>query len=190
MSSMSARLRRIGASCTFGAVALIATIVLTIVLHINSDCNGTSVKNFWLQQAWTVENARAVVDGWHECERAAVEQVLLDYLFILAYVALLVFIGLRSRRAAELRDMSALACAARVPVWGGLIAGVFDCLENVGLLVMIGWRDLPPIVPLLTSLCSLFKWLLILISFGIGIVTGIVVLIHWWTWRDAKAPSR
>jgi hypothetical protein len=112
---------------------------------------------------------------------------LLDYPFIVAYVALFVFFGLRSRRAAERRGMSGLACAAGASAWGALVAGVCDCLEDIGLIIMIGWDNPPPIVPLLTSLFSSAKWLLIAINLLVTITTIAAVFIHRRIWRVARA---
>jgi len=189
MEGLSKRMRGIGASWTFGAVAAIATIVLATILHINADCNGTSVANVPLQRAWTSAEASSIVAGWHGCKREAVDQVLLDYLFIPAYVALLVFFALRSRRAAERRGMPGLACIAGLSAWGALVAGVFDCLENIGLLVMIGWEEPPPIVPLLTSLFSLLKFVLFFLNVAVTLITACAVFSFWLIWRPARARS-
>jgi hypothetical protein len=190
MAGLSKTMRQIGASWTFGAIALIATLVLGRILNNNADCHGISVANLPLQKAWTVENASAIVRGWHGCEAAAVNQVLLDYLFIVAYVALLVFFGLRSRRAAQRRGLSGLACAARLSTWAGFFAGVLDCCENIGLLLIIGWAEPPPIVPFLTSLCSFLKYLLIAINVIVALITFVTVVMYWLLLRPARPRSR
>jgi hypothetical protein len=187
MAGLSKRMRQIGASWTFGAVAAIATIVLATILHITADCAGISVANLPLQQAWTAAQASSIVAGWHGCQSEAINQVLLDYLFIPAYVGLLVFFGLRSRRTAERRGIPVLACVASLSARGALVAGLFDCLENIGLIAMIAWEEPPPIVPFLTSLFSSVKFLLIAISLLVTLITLAVVFIHWLVWREARA---
>jgi len=183
-------LRRIGASWTFGAIALIAGIVLFKILDMNSDCNGISVKNFWLQLAWTVNNARGVTDPWRgACNSQAADQVWLDYLFIPAYVSFLFFIGLRAKQAADRSGMLTLAGIASQSARGALFAGLFDCLENAGLLVMIlkGPTSIVWPVPSLTSLFSTLKWLLILASGFVGLIVLVRVIVHKWK-QQGSAP--
>lgn len=157
MVGPSTKIRQFGASAAFGAVTAIAAVVLAVILNLNADCNGISVANFPLQQAWELDRAKWIVKNWPEvCKVQAANQVWLDYPFILAYSGLLFFIGLKGRQAAERRNLSALAFIAGLSAWGGLLGGLFDCLENIGLLVMI-LREPAPITPVLTSICSSLK---------------------------------
>ncbi|HML11937.1 MAG TPA: hypothetical protein VK456_01440 [Xanthobacteraceae bacterium] len=183
-------LRRIGASCALGVVAAFATGALGAVLIIRGAeyCGGIPLGNVPLQQAWTIDNASAIVEAWHRgrCECKAANQVWLDYLFILAYASLLFFIGLTGERAAARRGMSRLAFVAGLSACGGLLAGLFDCLENVGLLVMILHGPMP-VVPFLTSVCSSLKFMLTSFSAIVGLIVLAAVLIHWSRQRRAHA---
>ncbi len=189
MVGLSPRMRRIGASWVFGIIAFIAFAVLMAILEVHADCGGTSVRNLSLQLAWDVTKARDVVKLWNHagCSSQAASQVWLDYLFIPAYVSFLFFVGLRSQQAAERRGMSTLAVIAGLSAWGALLAGLFDCLENVGLLVMILKGQASIICPLvlLTSLVSTLKWLLIVASGFVGLTVLVRVIVHCWKQHES-----
>ena len=151
------------------------------------DCNGVSIANIPLQFAWNVKTATEIVDKWQgSCKILAANQVCIDYLFILAYVSLLFFIGLRCERAAARREMPTLAFIGRLSAWGGLLAGVFDCFENIGLLTMIHRGPATP-VPSLTTLCASAKSALLANSAGVGLVTLEAVVVHWWRRRESSS---
>lgn len=179
MSGVTARMRQIGAHWAFGTIAAIATGVLITVLHrggqaLCHETYGAPLSNLPLQQAWTLLWASVYVDAWQGCESKAAFQVWLDYPFILAYASFFFFLGLRCEHAAARRGMSSLALVARRSAWGGLVAGLFDCLENVGLLDMI-LREPAGFVPLLTSVCSTLKFVLIGNSLFVGANVGVAV---------------
>lgn len=87
-----------------------------------------------LELAGTRDGAQAVLDAWGDDKPLAAWSVVIDFLFILLYVITLY-------RAARWAGQQALHQPARYVsrpmAWAAIGAGVFDILENIGLLVVL-----------------------------------------------------
>ena len=90
---------------------------------------------------------------------------------------LLLYVGFAVERLAQARGLSSLAYGAHLAAWGGLIAGGLDCLENVGLLVMLGGHPTTP-VAFLTSAFASLKFALA----GAAIAVSVAAFVGWLAW--------
>jgi hypothetical protein len=162
----------------FRVIALIVTLAMGYILSVQ----GAQLQNqhaprgvVSLEFAATGQNAREIVDSWKSprLKRAAYRQVALDFIFIPAYVALLIAIALSAKRAANAASLTSLAWAAGLAACGALAAGVFDCLENIGLLAMIAGCISTP-VAFLTALFATAKFAFAITVMATALLTFIV----------------
>src|ERR1043165_2407226 len=92
-----------------------------------------------LEVAKTAAVASAVIRSW-ERERVkhiAVWQILLDFIFIAGYTAVLVAISLSAERAAAAAGIGWLAQASHYAAYVAFVPGILDCIENAGMLIML-----------------------------------------------------
>lgn len=155
-------------------IAPLAALVVTLALGLYLFQAGAKLhpEAISLQRAWTSSTAEEIVQSWktaNEVDKAA-DQVLWDFLFIVAYAYLLFAFGHAAARDAGNRGLSRLAKIAGCGAVAGLLAGALDVVENIGLLTMIWGRTAPPI-PSLTSLASLAKFILVGVSYLISVAT-------------------
>jgi len=127
-----------------------------------------------LELAWTQACATKVVNAWSAMKDTAVHQVLADFIFIAGYSVLLLCVGLAAERAAMAAGLFKLASVAHLAAWGGLLAGAFDCLENVGLLAMLNGH-ISGAVAFATSLCASVKFILGGITIAVVLVAFVVI---------------
>jgi hypothetical protein len=163
----------------FRLIALIVTLAMGYILSIQ----GAQLQNqhaphrvVSLELAWTGKNAQEVVDSWKagRLKRAAYRHVALDFIFIAGYTALLIVIALSAQRAANGAGSTFLVWAAGWATYGALAAGVFDVLENIGLLAMLtGWINTP--VAFITALFASAKFLLAGAVMLLAVITFVVV---------------
>lgn len=163
----------------FRVIALIVTVAMGWYL----SQQGAQLRNqhgpravVSLELAWTGANAREVVESWksERLKRTAYCQVLLDFIFIAGYTALLIAVALSSERAANAAGLTCLAWVAHLAVYGGLAAGILDCFENIGLLAMLSGCINTPIA-FLTSIFASVKFLLAAAVGAIALVAFVVV---------------
>lgn len=161
----------------FRVIALIITLVMGYVLSIQ----GARLQNqhaphgvVSLELAWTAKNANEVVDSWKSArlKRTAYRQVLLDFIFIAGYAALLIAIAVSAQRAADAAGLACLAWTAGLAAYGGLAAGVLDCFENIGLLAMLAGCISTP-VAFITSIFASAKFVLASAVMAIALLTFI-----------------
>jgi len=160
----------------FRVIALIVTIVMGAILSNqgnllrNQHANGV----LSLELTWTGTRAQEVVNSWKadRLKRTAYWQVWLDFIFIAGYASLLVAMALVAQRGANAAGLTCLAYFAGLGVYGAIAAGILDCLENFGMLVMLSGCINTPIA-LITSICSLAKWVLI----GLVMLTGLAAFL-------------
>jgi len=147
----------------FGATALIVTVVLMVILGCQGQELATShapSRIVSLELAWSQAAAEQIIESWApEQLQTAINQVLVDFIFIAGYSCLLLHMGLASGRRAQARGLSALAPVAQAAGWGGFGAGMFDCLENFGLLAML-WSRPTELLALSTSVFATVKFAL------------------------------
>jgi len=160
----------------FRVIALIVTVVMMCVL----TNQGAPLRNqhargiIALELPWTGTRAHEVVDSWKSdrLKHTAYWQVLLDFIFIAGYVSLLVAMALVAQRGANAAGLTFLAYLAGLGVYGAVAAGILDCLENFGMLVMLSGCINTPIA-LITSICSFMKWALL----ALVLLTGIAAFL-------------
>lgn len=158
----------------FRVIALILTVVMACVL----SSQGSSLRNQHargigsLELAWTGTRAKEVVDSWKpdRLKRTAYWQVWLDFILIAGYASLLVALALVAQRGANAAGLTCLAYFAGLGVYGGIAAGILDCLENFGMLVMLSGCINTPLA-LITSVCAFTKFALIGLVVLIGLAT-------------------
>jgi hypothetical protein len=160
----------------FRVIALIITVVMACVL----TNQGSPLRNqhahgiISLELAWTGTRAQEVVDAWKSdrLKRTAYWQVLLDFIFIVGYASGLVALALVTQRGANAAGLTCVAYFAGLGVYGGIAAGILDCLENCGMLVMLSGCINTPIA-LITSVCAFTKFALI----GLVVLTGLAAFL-------------
>jgi hypothetical protein len=167
----------------FGAVVLIATVTMMIVLSKHGGdlktCDAP-LRIVSLELAWSQASAETIIKSWSpEQRQSAVSQVLLDFIFIAAYACLLLYMGMASGTWAQAHGLSAIAPLAIAAGLGGFAAGIFDCLENLGLLAML-WGRPTGVLAFMTSLFATLKFVLgtnaIFVSGNVFFATVISVL--------------
>ncbi|HEY0739046.1 MAG TPA: hypothetical protein VGD69_29270 [Herpetosiphonaceae bacterium] len=137
-----------------------------------------------LELAGTEANARAIIDSW---DAAAREQALfgvrLDYLFLLTYSTA---ISLGCVWAASLvGERRWLASAGLYLAWLQWLAALFDAIENVGLLYMLGGQTEQP-WPLIAQWFAIPKFALIVLGLLYTLVIGVGL---WLRRRLSRAPA-
>ena len=160
----------------FRVIALILTVVMACVL----SNQGSPLRNQHahgigsLELAWTGTRAKEVADSWKSgrLNRTARWQVYLDFIFIAGYTALLVALTLVAQRGANAAGLTCLAYFAGLGVYGAIAAGILDCLENLGMLVMLSGCINTPLA-LITSVCAFTKFALA----GLVILTGLAAFL-------------
>jgi hypothetical protein len=167
----------------FGAVALIVTVAMMIVLSKHGGdlkTNDAPLRIVSLELAWSEATAETIIKSWSpEQRQSAASQVLLDFIFIAAYACLLLYMGMAAGTWAQMHGLAAIAPLAIAAGLGGLAAGIFDCLENLGLLAML-WGRPAGVLAFVTSLFATLKFILganaILVSANVFFATAIAAL--------------
>jgi hypothetical protein len=114
-----------------------------------------------LELARTAEKAGNVIKSWENkgARDVAVQQIQLDFIFIVAYTTLLVAVALSSERAAAAAGIGWLQQLSHYAAFAGIAAGILDCLENIGMLIMLGGTINDPIAAA-TWFCAAVKFIL------------------------------
>jgi hypothetical protein len=81
---------------------------------------------------------------------------------------------LTTEQAAATAGYARLAYVARLAAWGGLLAGALDCLENIGLLVMLS-GSISSATVLATSICAGVKFALAIFVLALAGLTFVLV---------------
>lgn len=112
-----------------------------------------------LELARTQAQAETVIASWKakDVKAVAVYQILLDFIFIAGYTTVLVAIALSAERAAAAAGIGWLAQASHYAAYAGLATGILDCIENVGMLIMLAGTVNEPIA-WGTWLCAYVKF--------------------------------
>ena len=91
--------------------------------------------------------------------------LIVDYGFMISYGVFVTLAGLATRDFGRKHGRRALASAGRVVPWFAVAAAVFDAGENAFLLLTVG-GDGGSAAPVLATVCSSVKWLLIVTAVG------------------------
>lgn len=89
--------------------------------------------------------------------------LIVDFGFMVSYGAFVTLAGLATRDLGRERGLRALASAGRVVPWFAAAATVFDAGENAFLLLTVG-GDGGSAAPVLATVCSSVKWILIVVA--------------------------
>src|ERR1043165_6231129 len=92
-----------------------------------------------LELATNAATAQGVIGSWERkgVKHIAVWQILLDFVFIAGYTAVLVGIALSTERAATAAGIHWLAQASHYAAYVAFVPGLLDCIENAGMLIML-----------------------------------------------------
>jgi hypothetical protein len=169
-------LHDVATQCIFGLLAFAVAAGMGVYLKYQGEkLKPPGIICFEL--AFTASRARRIVEGWSGFREVAVGQVRADYLFIAGYTGSFLFVCFHAADYARHSGHANLAGAADLAGYGALIAGLLDCVENVGLLRMLAGGISTPVV-LVTSLSAAVKFALL----GMALVAaGAVSLWSWWS---------
>jgi hypothetical protein len=168
MAVICSYVRRLAVINLLGAVALVVTIAMMAflgrqgheLLTPQAPCRIVS-----LELAFTAQHARDIIGSWGgDLYRIAVRQVRYDFIFIAGYSWLVLYLGFKAAQRAEHRGSPVLARAARLAGYAGLLAGLCDGLENIGMLTMLRTGEVTSLIALLTSLFASTKFALLLVA--------------------------
>jgi len=176
MAALSTALHDIATQRAFGWPAIAVAVAMGIYLN----RQGASLKPpgiIGLELAFTTSSARGIVGGWAGLPDVAARQVWWDYVFILGYTGSLLFICFHAADYASQRGHADLGSLAAFAGYGALLAGLLDCIENVGLLLMLAGR-ISTLIVLVTSLCATVKFVL---AFAAIPVACAVAGWSWWS---------
>jgi len=163
-------------------VSLIGFIILTVLFQIfssSTNLTGFGIMDFEL--AFTAAQIANIFNAWNAVPGVFQEQLLgvyLDwFLYIPCYVIFLCGLILLLIRKFE-GKMQTIGLALFITP---LLAGIFDIVENFGLLTMLNDTALymsgtaSDLIPMITSICASVKFILLLIA----IIFALIALIHW-----------
>ena len=129
-----------------------------------------------LEFAYNATKVNSVIEVWASMSsidniRAAKFNTQLDFIFLLFYSCLLFYLcrELAASTAGSLRSVG------RYLAHGALAAGLFDILENAGMLVSLNGHSTDT-VALLTFTCSVLKWGLVLLAVLYVLIAGPFIL--------------
>jgi hypothetical protein len=159
----------------------IATVVLTIVgvlierpMH---DAGGPGILAF--EFAATKAHATQILTEWGPKGRnAARVSLIVDYAYMVSYGGFFTLAGLATRDLARTRDWLRLAATGTIVPFFAAVAAIFDAIENVFLLLVLGGHG-GGHAPLIATVCSSIKFTLITIAIGY-VLCGLA-------WRAATA---
>lgn len=169
-------LHDVATHCIFGLLALPVAAGMGVYLkYQGARLKPPGIIGF--EFAFTAAKAKRIIDSWSDYRDVAVKQVRADYLFIAGYTCSLLFICFHAADYARQSGHGNLASAADLAGYGALLAGVLDCIENVGLLRMLAGHISTPVV-LVTSLSAAAKFALLAMAL---VVAGAVSVWSWWS---------
>ena len=161
------RVRHLATKNGFGAIALIVTVGMGAYLRYQGhDLRTTEAPSgiVSLELACAASKAADIIRSWAgDKHQIAVDQVLFDFIFILGYACFGLYLGFKAADRARGRGVMRLARAAAAAGIGALAAGVLDCLENIGLLLMLGGH-VSPATAFFTSLFATTKFALLAVA--------------------------
>src|ERR1051325_2904992 len=195
MKGAASRLETFCARRGFGIVVLVLTLALMLVLGYRAQelKNAVAPQGIAsLEVAGSAAEAASILASWKDPASAA-QQVYWDFAFILLYSLSLFHIGLWARQRSAVNNLLLLAAAARAAAWSGVLAGLLDIGENIGLLRDLAVHATDGLAAW-TSFCATTKFTLIATSLVVSISAGLAApaLPAGFTWQAmlhiARAP--
>jgi len=147
----------------------IATVALTIVPFFVFErrlehTGGPEIVGF--EFAATKARANQILTEWGpKGRRIAHLSLIVDYAYMLSYGAFFTLAGLATRDLARARDWPRLASAGAILPFFAAAAAMFDAIENVFLLLVLGGHG-GEFAPLIATICSSIKFTLIAVAIG------------------------
>jgi hypothetical protein len=131
--------------------------------------------------AATKARASQILAEWGPKGRHAARiSLIVDYAYMVSYGGFFTLAGFATRDMARTRDWRRLAAIGTVVPFFAAAAAIFDAIENVFLLLVVGGHG-GSIAPLIATVCSSIKFTLITIAIGY-VLCGLA-------WRLATATT-
>jgi hypothetical protein len=114
----------------------------------------------------TKAHASQILAEWGaEGRRTARLSLIIDYAYMISYGGFFTLAGLATRQHARARGWRAVAAAGRIVPFFATVAAMFDAVENVFLLLILGGHG-GEYAPPIATICSSIKFTLITIAIG------------------------
>lgn len=163
-----------------GTATVVLTVVGVLLEQPMEHAGGPSILAF--EFAATKARASQILAEWGPSgRRAARVGLIVDYAYMVSYGGFFLLAGLATRNLAIRRGWSRLATAGAIVPFFAVIAACFDAIENVFLLIALSGSG-GNTAPLLATVCSSIKWLLITLA----IIYAVCGAIGWFR----RMPSR
>jgi hypothetical protein len=147
----------------------IATVVLTVVpifIFEKRLEHGGGPNILAFEFAATRTRASQILAEWGpEGRHNARLSLIVDYAYMISYGGFFTLAGLATRQLARARGWQTLAAAGRIIPFFAAVAAMFDAIENVFLLLVLGGHG-GEHAPLIATICSSIKFTLITIAIG------------------------
>ncbi len=144
-----------------GVTTVVLTVVGIVLERPMRNAGGPGILAF--EFAATKARASRILAAWGPRGRhAASVSLAVDYAYVISYVGFLTLAGLATRDLARTCGWRRLATAGTIIPFLAVIAGMFDAIENVFLLLVIGGHG-GEHAPLIATICSSIKFTLIVI---------------------------
>jgi hypothetical protein len=122
--------------------------------------------NLGLEFAGSKARAAEILAEWGPTgRRIARVSLIVDYAYLLSYGAFFTLAGFATRDLARARDWRRLASAGAIIPLFAAAAAIFDAIENVFLLLILGGQA-GGLAPVIATICSSIKFTLIGIAIG------------------------
>ncbi len=151
-------------------ITLIIFTILTIIFQLQNTtlqiASGYGILDF--EFAFNEATAIIILAAWGPALRLLVLQgTYLDFLYIISYGLLIMSLNLLLARKLKERWQTVGVLCALAPI----IAGLFDVIENVNLIIMLNNpTNFSSIAPLLASICATLKFGFLLLGIGFSLI--------------------
>jgi hypothetical protein len=145
-----------------GTATVVLTVVGVVLERPMEHAGGPSILAF--EFAATKARVGQILAEWGPSgRRAARIGLIVDYAYMVSYGGFFTLAGLATRDLAIRQDWRRLATAGRVVPFFAVAAACFDAIENVFLLIALAGHG-GNTAPLLATVCSSIKWVLITLA--------------------------
>jgi hypothetical protein len=163
-----------------GAASIAIGIVLVVLDGRMMDAGGPGIIGFEL--AGSEERAAEILGDWgDDGTDAARASLWIDFAYIVAYATFLVLATWATRDLALARGWRRTMAFGTVVLPLAAIAGAFDAIEDVGLLLAVD-RHGGDIAPRLAQVCASLKFALLAVTIGY-LVAGLLLRLRTWPAR-------
>ncbi|MFZ1926438.1 MAG: hypothetical protein WAU42_09875 [Solirubrobacteraceae bacterium] len=164
-----------------GTATVVLTVVGVVLERPMEHAGGPSILAF--EFAATKARVGQILAEWGPSgRRAARIGLIVDYAYMVSYGGFFLLAGLATRDLAIRRGWRRLAAAGAIVPFFAVAAACFDAVENVFLLIALGGNR-GNTAPLIATVCSSIKWVLITLA----IIYAICGTIGWF--RRTPQPA-